>query len=126
MWQGALRHPDDAVRSDVVEAIETKRSITIELLYSDQVGRQRTISRFGLVPTGDSWLASLNRHWYLDWDGPRPEDRTLEAAEVILRDQDAAAQRRARASTVDAETDGDGVADVSGQSDVQEVSPTNP
>jgi len=127
MWQGALRHPDDAVRSDVVDAIKRNRSITVELLYSDQVGRQRTISRFGLVPTGDTWLASLNRHWYLDWDGPRPEDRTLEATEVILRDQDAAAQRRAAAQDIAAESDGDGrVADMSGQSDVQQGIPTDP
>jgi hypothetical protein len=127
MWQGALRHPDDAVRLEVIDAIETKRSITVELLYSDQVGRQRTISRFGLVPAGDSWLASMNRHWYLDWEGPRPEDRTLEATEVILHDQDAAAERRAMANIIDADTDGDaGAGDVSGQADGQQVDPKNP
>jgi hypothetical protein len=95
MWQGALRNPDDEVRAQVVEAIETNQAITVELLYSDQVGRQRTISRFGLIPTNDTWLASLNRHWYLDWEGPRPESLTVAAAEVVLRDQEAAAQRRA-------------------------------
>ena len=95
MWQGALRHPDDAVRAAVVEAIETGDHIQVELLYSDQVGRQRTISRFGLSPLGDSWLAGLTRHWYLDWDGPRPESLTLLAADAILQEHEAAVQRRA-------------------------------
>jgi hypothetical protein len=54
MWQGALRNPDDPVRAQVVEAIENGQQITVELLYSDQVGRQRTVSRFGLVPANDT------------------------------------------------------------------------
>ena len=99
MWQGALRNPDDPVRARVVEAIESGDPLTIELLYSDQVGRQRTISRFGIVPAGDTWLATLNRHWYLEWDGPRPDEVTLAASEVILRDQEAAVRRRTAAVT---------------------------
>jgi hypothetical protein len=98
MWQGALRHPDDQIRGGVIEAIERDQPLMIELLYSDQVGRQRTISRFGLVPAHDTWIASLNRHWYLDWEGPRPESLTLAASEAILRDQEAALQRRAAAN----------------------------
>ena len=105
MWQGALRNPDDPVRAEVVEAIETGQPITVELLYSDQVGRQRTISRFGLTPAGDTWLASLNRHWYLDWDGPRPESLTLAASEAVLRDQEAAVERRAAADSEPAATE---------------------
>lgn len=101
MWQGALRNPDDSSRASVVEAIENVQPVTLELLYSDQVGLQRTISRFGLVPTGDTWLLSLNRHWYLDWDGPRPDSLTRQAAEVIMRDQEAVVQRRARDVSVD-------------------------
>jgi hypothetical protein len=95
MWQGALRNPEDPMLAEVIRAVETSQTITVELLYSDQVGLQRTISRFGLIPTGDTWLATVSRHWYLDWDGPRPESLTLEAAQVILRDQEAAARRRA-------------------------------
>jgi hypothetical protein len=94
MWQGALRNPDDPARARVVEAIEGGQPIAIELLYTDQVGRQRTISRFGLNPAGDTWLVGLNRHWYLDWAGPRPDDLTFAAADVILRDQQAAEARR--------------------------------
>jgi hypothetical protein len=95
MWQGALRNPDDPIRSGVMDAIKAGESITVELLYSDQVGRQRTISRFSLFPTGDSFLAAMTRHWYLDWDGPRPEALTIAASEAIFRDREAAVQRRA-------------------------------
>jgi hypothetical protein len=94
MWQGALRNPDDPIRAEVVEAIEARQQISVELLYSDQVGRQRTISRFGLFPANDQWLASVNRHWYLDWEGPRPESLTLAAAETVLHDREAAIERR--------------------------------
>ena len=97
MWQGALRNPDDAVRAAVVEAIETGQRISVELLYSDQVGLQRTISRFSLAPLDDTWLVSLTRHWYLDWDGPRSEDVTRAAVEVIRREQQAATERRTAA-----------------------------
>ena len=98
MWQGALRNPDDPVRVEVVEAIETGTTINVELLYSDQAGQQRTISRFGLTPAGDSWIAALSRHWYLDWQGPRPESLQQAAGEAVLRDRDAAAERRAAAT----------------------------
>ena len=96
MWQGALRNPDDQARAEIVDAIETGQSITVELLYSDQVGRQRTISRFGLTPMGDTWIASMTRHWYLDWDGPRPESLTLAAAEAVIRDHEAAEENAPR------------------------------
>ena len=94
MWQGALRNPGDSLRADLAAAIDASQPVTVELLYSDQVGRQRTISRFGLTPAGDSWIAALNRHWYLDWEGPRPDSLTLAAVEMVIRDQEAAAQRR--------------------------------
>ena len=107
MWQGALRNPDDPVRAQVVDAIEAGELITVELLYSDQVGRQRTISRFGLIPANDIRLASLTRHWYLDWQGPRPESLSIAAAEAILRDNAAAAERRASTQGESAAADAD-------------------
>ena len=99
MWQGALRNPDDPLRATTAEAIETRQPITIELLYSDQVGLQRTITRFSLIPTADSWLASLTRHWYLDWDGPRPDNQVRAAVDLVLADLDAAERRAAAAGT---------------------------
>ncbi len=94
MWQGALRNPDDPVRAELVEAIEAREQVTVELLYSNQVGQQWTITRFGLIPADKVWLANMSRHWYLDWDGPRPESVNAAAAEAVLRDQALAAERR--------------------------------
>jgi hypothetical protein len=126
MWQGALRNPDDPVRAGVVEAIETGQQITVELLYSDQVGHQRTISRFLLVPTNDTWLASLNRHWYLDWDGPRPESLTLAAGEAVYRDHQLAAERRAATRSESAAADNGGPVDTDdARSDVRQDDPTS-
>ena len=72
IWQGALRDASDPAYREVVEAIESREPLTIDLLYSDQVGGQRTISRFTIVPAGqdDRWLLSVGRHWYLDAGGP--------------------------------------------------------
>jgi hypothetical protein len=76
VWQGALRDASDPAYAEVVEAIEAREPLTVDLLYSDQVGGQRTISRFTIVPTsqddeeGTRWLLSVGRHWYLDREGP--------------------------------------------------------
>ncbi len=35
-------------------------------------GGQRIVTRFALLPKADVWYASMTCHWYLDWDGPRP------------------------------------------------------
>jgi hypothetical protein len=88
MWQGAIRSAEDPDHAALVDAIESREPISIELLYSDQVGGQRTISRFGLMPTGEEhWFASLTRHWYLDAPGPRDEAAAVARARDILREQ---------------------------------------
>jgi len=72
LWQGALRDPAEPIYEHIKQAVSVREPITLELLYTDQVGHQRTISRFLLMPTSnDVWLASVGRHWYLDHDGPR-------------------------------------------------------
>src|SRR5689334_5999623 len=97
MWQGALRNPHDPVRAQIAQAIDARESITIELLYSDLVGGQRTITRFGLSPFDDAWIPTIARHWFLEWSGPRP-DRDLDAAvESVLRDQEEAERERTTA-----------------------------
>ena len=129
MWQGALRHPDDSLRAAVAEAIDSGEGLLVELLYTDQVGGQRTITRFGLLPTDDSWLANLARHWYLDWDGPRPERDVLAATERVWRERDAA-ERRAEALSEDelgAVSDADGTPAQDGvASDAAEARTTEP
>lgn len=72
LWQGALRDPAAEVHPPIAEAAQRREAISVDLLYSDQAGDQRTISRFLLVPVGeDAWTASVGRHWYLDREGPR-------------------------------------------------------
>jgi hypothetical protein len=85
MWQGAIRSPSDPDYGPLVEAIERREPITIELLYSDQVGGQRTVSRFGLQPWPDeTWFAQGIRHWFLEGPAPRDEAAALARAEQIL------------------------------------------
>jgi hypothetical protein len=97
MWQGALRDRSDPDFEGVAEAIEAGEPITIELLYSDQVGDQRTITRVALSPytdpeTGDQhWLETASRHWYLDSASPRSESDVLAAAEAFAQQREAAA-----------------------------------
>ncbi|HUA43894.1 MAG TPA: hypothetical protein VMA77_01625 [Solirubrobacteraceae bacterium] len=77
LWQGAIRDASDPQYREIADAIARRESIAVELLYSDQVGGQRTISRFSLVPSPSEddeevkWAVSGNRHWYLDHAGPR-------------------------------------------------------
>lgn len=70
-WQGAIRNDDDEDRAELQEIVTHPRRFTISLLYGDQEGGQRTITRFIFTPMGDAWLCSAGRHWYLDRAGPR-------------------------------------------------------
>jgi hypothetical protein len=95
MWQGALRDRNDPTYQAVAEAIDNQQMISVELLYSDQVGYQRTISRFALIPfqtEGGSveWIATINRHWYLDRAGPRSDEQVAAAADVVLHERQVA------------------------------------
>ncbi len=72
LWQGALRDANDPTHGEVAAAIAAREPLTVELLYSDQVGGQRTITRFTMMPASDErWLATVGRYWYLDRAGPR-------------------------------------------------------
>ena len=71
-WQGALRDPASDEFAAARGAIESRQVMSLELLYTDHEGGQRTISRFMLVPRDDGrWLASVSKHWNLDTPGPR-------------------------------------------------------
>lgn len=91
MWQGAMRDPDEPAYDDVADAIDALEPILVELMYSDQVGEQRTITRFSLVPytNQDSgeviWTVIVVRHWFLDRDGPRSERDIQARADQIFR-----------------------------------------
>jgi hypothetical protein len=77
LWQGAIRDADDPQHREIADAIARNEPLAVELLYSDQVGEQRTISRYSLIPfpreDGQevNWMVSGTRHWYLDRAGPR-------------------------------------------------------
>jgi hypothetical protein len=71
-WQGALRDPSDPTHAAVREAVAAGQAVTIDLLYGDHEGGQRTISRFSLSPSADSsWFVAVSRHWSLDRADPR-------------------------------------------------------
>jgi hypothetical protein len=77
LWQGAIRDRNDPGYAEAVSAISQHEPMTVELLYSDQIGAQRTITRFTLVPDDRddaeeaSRFISTGRNWYLDRAGPR-------------------------------------------------------
>jgi hypothetical protein len=77
LWQGAIRDRNDPAHAELARAISGREPIAVEILYSDQVGAQRTITRFTLVPIRrddagpEIRLVSVARHWYLDRVGPR-------------------------------------------------------
>jgi hypothetical protein len=71
-WQGAFRDQSDPAFSDVATSILERRILTIDLLYGDFEGGQRTISRFHLTPRGNAqWMSTVSRHWRLDRPNPR-------------------------------------------------------
>jgi hypothetical protein len=75
-WQGAIREADDPDYPGLSRAIREFAPFTIELLYGDHEGGQRTISRFGMIPHRNAegetnWFPSVSRHWYLDRPDPR-------------------------------------------------------
>jgi hypothetical protein len=71
-WQGAFREPASPEFTSVRNAIEAGQPITIDLLYGDSEGGQRTITRFVMRPRQDGqWLATVSRHWNLDRADPR-------------------------------------------------------
>jgi hypothetical protein len=71
-WEGAVREAEDPLRPGFLSALKERRPFTIDILYGDQEGGQRTISRFTLMPASDEgWYCQAGRHWNLDRPDPR-------------------------------------------------------
>ena len=79
-WQAALRDREDELYAPVREAIADGGPLSIDLLYGDHEGGQRTITRFYMIPRqGDArarrgpWmrLCTVSRHWNIDRADPR-------------------------------------------------------
>jgi hypothetical protein len=71
-WQGAVRDADDEFRPELHAAAAAHEPLTIDVMYGDNEGGQRTITRFGLTPLEDgTYLISAYRYWNLDRPDPR-------------------------------------------------------
>jgi hypothetical protein len=79
-WQAALRDREDELYAPVRQAIAEGGPLSIDLLYGDHEGGQRTITRFYMVPRQgeaqqdeDRWLrlCTVSRHWNIDRADPR-------------------------------------------------------
>jgi len=71
-WEGALRDEGDPLHKQFVNTLADREPFTIDLLYGDQDGGQRTISRFMVLPAAeDVWYTQAVRHWNVDRDDPR-------------------------------------------------------
>jgi hypothetical protein len=71
-WQGAFRDASEPGYAEARAAVGARQTMTIDLLYGDQEGGQRMISRFGLLPRDDGqWMAAAGRHWNVDRSDPR-------------------------------------------------------
>jgi hypothetical protein len=72
-WESAVRLPDDPVRAGLEKCIAERGPFTIELLYGDEVGGQRRISRLTVMPSSsdDTWYCQGGRHWNVDLPDPR-------------------------------------------------------
>jgi hypothetical protein len=78
-WQGALRDRSESAYFEFEKAASARQPITIDLLYSDMNGGQRTVTRLSVLPgpmpdgaeEGDDqasgrWIASIGTHWLID------------------------------------------------------------
>jgi hypothetical protein len=71
-WQGAFRDPSEPGFAAARSAVEAREVVSVDILYGDYEGGQRTITRFALWPMDDDrWLAGVGRHWNVDRDDPR-------------------------------------------------------
>lgn len=79
-WEAAFRDGSDPQFDAAAGAAKTGDVVTVDLLYGDQEGAQRVISRMLLrrysPPDADKpemWIPTVIRHWNLD--RPDPRDR---------------------------------------------------
>jgi hypothetical protein len=71
-WQGAFRDPGHADYEEAHQAIKDGVPLTVDLLYGDNEGGQRVISRYVLRRAGDdTYITSAIRHWNVDRPDPR-------------------------------------------------------
>jgi hypothetical protein len=71
-WQGAYRDPGQPDYEEAHQAIKDGVPLTVDLLYGDNEGGQRVITRYVLRRAGDeTYITSAIRHWNVDRPDPR-------------------------------------------------------
>ncbi len=71
-WQGTIRDVTDPQFAEAVATARNHEYMTIDMLYSDHLGSQHTVSRFVMTPVSEGrWLAVVSRHFSLDRPDPR-------------------------------------------------------
>jgi hypothetical protein len=74
-WQGAIRDRSDPDYDEIRAAMRSGSRISVDLIYGDYEGGQRTIARIGLTRDGDAdrddYLAEVGRYWNIDGIDPR-------------------------------------------------------
>ena len=63
-WQAALRDPGAPIYAATLNALQTLGRLTVDLLYGDMEGGQRTITRFVCLPGPEqTWRCDVAHHW---------------------------------------------------------------
>ena len=71
-WQGSFRDPTTPEFVQASQVISARQPFSIDILYGDQEGGQRVITRIGFMPRADTgWITAAGRHWNVDRDDPR-------------------------------------------------------
>ena len=74
-WQGAIRDRSDPAYDEIRSAMRSGSRVSVDLIYGDYEGGQRTIARIGLTKDGnderDDYLAEVGRYWNIDGIDPR-------------------------------------------------------
>ena len=84
-WQAAIRDRSDPLYEPLRESAQNRTPMSVDILYGDHEGDQRTITRFYLSPRSHGpssdadppeeepwlWVCSTSRHWNLDRADPR-------------------------------------------------------
>jgi hypothetical protein len=75
-WQGAVRGTEDPDHERLAAAFESETELVmVDLLYGDQEGGQRTITRFRVYAPGDTTpRAEVLRVWVIDGIDPRQHE----------------------------------------------------
>ncbi|MBV8979740.1 MAG: hypothetical protein JO086_02465 [Acidimicrobiia bacterium] len=71
-WESAYRDPAEPAFKEAADAIANRQALFIDVLYGDQEGGQRAITRFIAVPAGEeNWYTQTGRTWNIDRPDPR-------------------------------------------------------